>query len=102
MSTNTLVLEDRNAFALDDLFTGDGNVWASMDSTYDRGLRAGVAQALRDHLGLIVVAAQSHIAARPQDRAAVLSFVARQQGALVNDTNDETPGPFEFDGGLGI
>jgi len=101
MSTNTLVLADRNAFALDELLASEGNLWASMDSTYDRGLRAGVAQALRDHLGLIVATAQSHVAKRPQDRAAVLSFVAGLQGALVRAT-DGDDNPFEFDGGLGI
>ena len=101
MSTNTLTLDDRNTTPFEDLFTGESNVWASLDSTYERGLRAGQAQALRDHLGLILTAAQTQIDRRPQDRAAVLSFIGTLQKVLVGDQEGEAD-PFEFDGGLGI
>ncbi len=101
MSTTTLALDDRNTTTLDDLFAGEQNVWASLDSSYDRGLRAGQAQALRDHLGLLLATAQNQIAKRPHDREAILAFVARLQRVLVNEVEGEAD-PFEFDGGLGI
>jgi len=101
MSTSAFTLEDRNTLSFDDLLAGESNVWASLDSTYDRGHRAGQAQTLRDHLGLILSAAQDHIVKHPADRTAVLSFVGTLQKVLVNASEgDELP--FEFDGGLGI
>jgi hypothetical protein len=101
MSTNTLERTERAEFTFDDLLAGESNVWASLDTTYDRGLRAGEARALRDHLGVIVAAAHSQIARRPDDRTAVLSFVSYLQQVLVNEKDREDL-PFEFDGGLGI
>ena len=99
MSTGTLERDPRTAF--DDLLTGGTNTFASLDSTYDRGFRAGTAQALRDHLGLILAAAQHQVAVRPHEREAVASFVSVLQKALVPD-DDGDSAPFEYDGGLGI
>jgi len=99
MSTGTLERDQRNTF--DELLTGETNRWASLDTTYDRGFRAGTAQALRDYLGLILAAAQHQVAVRPHDREAVASFVSVLQKALVPD-DDGDSAPFEYDGGLGI
>ena len=101
MSTSVLSLEDRNTLSFDEILAAEGNVWASLDTSYDRGLRAGEAKALRDHLSLILSAAQTQIDRRPHDRDAVLSFVGTLQKVLVNASEGDQI-PFEFDGGLGI
>lgn len=88
---------DRPSF--DDLLAGEGSAWTSLDSTYDRGFRAGEAKALLDHLGLILTTAHNYVGKHPQDEAAVSAFVAHLQHILVLE---EAKRPFEFDGGLGI
>jgi len=99
---SSFTLEQRKRIDFDDILAAEGSVWASLDSTYDRGLRAGQANALRDHLAVIVSAAQAHIARRPTDRAAVLTFVGSLQKVLVGEVDGPRKDPFEFDGGLGI
>ncbi len=102
---NTLTLEQRNTFSFDDLLATESSIFANLDSTYDRGMRAGQAGALRDHLAAIVAAAQSHIARRPADRNAVLSFVGSLQKLLIGEADvaaKDVKDPFEFGGGLGI
>ncbi len=102
---STFTIEQRNTLTFDDLLAGESRVFANLDSTYDRGLRAGQANALRDHLAAIVAAAQSHIARRPGDRNAVLTFVGSLQKVLVDEVevvSKDRKDPFEYDGGLGI
>lgn len=106
---STFTLEQRNTIEFDDLLAAEGSVWASLDSTYDRGLRAGQANALRDHLAAIIAAAQAHIARRPADRIPVITFVGSLQKVLVGEVDGPRVGadaprkdPFEYDGGLGI
>jgi hypothetical protein len=86
---------------LDELLAAEGNFWTNLDSSYDRGLRAGKSEALREHLGLIVEAASMAVAKRPQDRETILAFVSHLQRVLV-DPSEADNSPFEFDGGLGI
>ncbi len=101
MSTASFTLEDRGTFTFDDLLAAESNAWASLDSQYDRGLRAGQAQALREHLGVILATAKAYVARHPRDRETILSFVGSLQKVLVNDQEGDEH-PFEFDGGLGI
>ena len=98
MSTQTLPRPTAST-ALDELLSGEEFRWTSLDNQYDRGFRAGQAAALRDHLGLIMEAAQRHVAKYPDHSTAVAVFVANLQHVLVTESDDLT---FEFDGGLGI
>jgi hypothetical protein len=98
MSTQTLQ-PPASTPSLDELLSGEGSKWTSLDNQYDRGFRAGKAATLRDHLGLIMEAAQRHVAKHPDHSTAVAVFVSNLQHVLVTEDEDV---PFEFAGGLGI
>lgn len=83
--------------SLDELLARESSRWTSLDNQYDRGFRAGKAASLRDHLGLIMEAAQRHVAKHPEHSTAIAVFVSNLQQVLVTEEI-----PFEFAGGAGI